>query len=504
MTPERWRQINDLFHAALDRDPAARDRFLDTVAASDPELAADVRSLLATHQTSGAFLETPAWGVAPELMLDDPAASLSGRQIGPYHVLEEIGRGGMGIVYAAEDARLRRPVALKALPPEYARDPARRERLMREARTAAALSHPAVATVFALEDIDGDLYLVSELVRGRTLREELADGPLPSTRLLDTLVDIAGGLSAAHALQIVHRDLKPENIVRRTDGQIKILDFGLARSHSGDARTTVRLTQSGMALGTPGYMAPEQFGGAEVDARADVFAFGILGWELAAGRHPLGANPSEALGRMNDLLEGRGAFSEPLPVAGLTAILRRCIRLDPAERYSSAEPLLADLRAMRPTQYQQAGVHARRPSSGLWWWQFHQAAVALVNGLTPIAVWFVRQWSPRYGVLLFFGVLALATMSVSLRLNLLFTSRVHPAILTAHLARHYPWMAGAEGGLAMLLLASAALVAGPRDAMAALLVTLAIATIASLGIIEPATTAAAGLTADSTHNDSSA
>jgi hypothetical protein len=130
--------------------------------------------------------------------------------------------------------------------------------------------------------------------------------------------------------------------------------------------------------------------------------------------------------------------------------------------------------------------------------------VALVNGLTPIAVWFVRQWAPRYGVLLFFAVLALATMSVSLRLNLLFTSRVHPAILAAHLARHYPWMAGAEGGLAMLLLVSAALVAGPRDAMAALLVTLAIATIASLGIIEPATTAAAGLTGDSPRTDASA
>jgi len=493
VTPERWRQVNDLFHAALERDPASRERFLDTAAAGDPELAAEVRSLLATHDSSSGFLDTPAWGVAPELILDDPESSLTGREIGAYRVLEEIGRGGMGIVYAAEDSRLRRLVALKALPPEFTRDSVRRERLMREARMAAALSHPAVATVFALEELEGDLYLVSELVRGRTLRDELADGPLPPARLLDTLIDIAAGLAAAHALRIVHRDLKPENIVRRTDGQVKILDFGLARSGGGDARTTMRLTHSGMALGTPGYMAPEQFTGADVDARADVFAFGMTAWELALGRHPLGAGGAEAPARMADLLEGRGAFSQPLPVPGLGPILRRCVRADPSERYSSAADLLLDLRALRPGQYETPAVQTPSPATGLWWWQFHQGAVALVNGLTPIAVWFVRQWAPRYGVLVFFAVLALATISVTLRLNLLFTSRVHPATLAAHHARHYPWMAGAEASLAVLLLAAAALAAGPHDAMAALLVTLAIVTIASLGIIEPATTAAAGI-----------
>jgi serine/threonine protein kinase len=496
VTPERWRQINDVFHAALEREPAVRDRFLDTIAERDADLAVEVRSLLARHAAAGGFLETPAWGVAPELVLDDGQASLAGRLIGPYQVEEEIGRGGMGVVYAAEDTRLRRPVALKALPPEYARDPSRRERLMREARTAAALSHPAVATVFALEDIDGELYLASELVRGRTLREELADGPLPPARLLETLTDIASGLAAAHALQIVHRDLKPENIVRRHDGQIKILDFGLARSHGTDARTTVRLTQTGMALGTPGYMAPEQFSGGDVDSRADVFAFGILGWELATGRHPLGADGAEALAPMKDLVDGRGTFAAGLPVHGLAPVLRRCVRLDPAERYRSAEPLLLDLRRARSASHDSAPATPEEPSSGMWWWQFHQAAVAVINGLSPIVVWFVRQWAPRYGLLLFYGVLALATLSVSLRLNLLFTAKVHPSMLRAHRARHYPWMAGAEGALALLLLVSAALVAGPRDAIAAVLVTLAISTIASLGIIEPATTAAAGLKLD--------
>jgi serine/threonine protein kinase len=198
-----------------------------------------------------------------------------------------------------------RQVAIKVLTPEFTRDATRRERLTREARAAAALSHPAIATIFALEEIDGDLYIVSELVRGRTLRQELAGGPVPVERLMPTLIDIASALCAAHQQGIVHRDLKPENIVRREDGQIKILDFGLASVEGANKQTTTRLTQSGIALGTPGYMAPEQVSGGPVDARTDLFAFGVLAWELATGEHPFGADHAALLARMADLMEGR-------------------------------------------------------------------------------------------------------------------------------------------------------------------------------------------------------
>ena len=313
MNAGRWQQINQIFHEALDRDAASRETYLQRATAGDPELLQEVQTLLTSHARAGEFLDRPAWAVEPELALGEEP-SLVGRQIGTYRILEEIGRGGMGVVYAAQDDRLRRTVALKALTPEYTRDPLRRERLTREARAAAALLHPAVATIFALEEIDGELYITSELVRGRTLREELRDGPLPPLQLLPVLVTIATALDAAHELGIVHRDLKPENIIRRDDGQVKVLDFGLAQSLArSDAPASTRLTEVGSALGTPGYMAPEQLSGKEVDARADIFAFGVLVWELATGEHPFGTDPG--VGARADDGTHRGAHDRPQPGA---------------------------------------------------------------------------------------------------------------------------------------------------------------------------------------------
>jgi predicted Ser/Thr protein kinase len=492
VTPERWRQVNDLFHAALELHGSARESLLVRTAATDARLADEVRSLLATHQSSaGEFLERPAWEVAPTLALGDDSPVRAGATIGPYRIVKEIGRGGMGVVYEAEDTRLRRPVALKALPLEYARDPSRRERLTREARAAAALAHPAIATIFALEELDGSLYLVSELVRGHTLREEVARGPMPAERLMPTLIELAAGLAAAHAAGIVHRDFKPENIVRCPDGHVKILDFGLARV----AESEPRLTQTGMAIGTPGYMPPEQLSGQAVDARTDVFAFGIVAWELATGQHPLGATAAEMLERMTDLLDGRSVTTSraPLPVEGLNAILRRCVRRNPADRYRSAEFILAELQALRGTGTPDSVGTRGRGRTPLWWWQFHQAIVAGVIASMPVAVWFVRGWDRTVGARLFLAVLALSTISVTIRLNLLFTSRVNFAHLGAQRSRVYRPMAAVEALLGGILLVAAALVAGAHDGLASVLVTLAVATVASLGVIEPATTASAGI-----------
>lgn len=489
MTPERWRQVNDLFHQVTELDNAAREELLTRTALTDAELVAEVRSLLAAHKPEAGFLEQPAWAVAPTLAFDEPLAR-AGAMVGPYKIIREIGRGGMGVVYEAEDTRLRRAVALKALPSEYTTDPVRRERLTREARAAAALTHPSIATIFALDELEGALYLVSELVRGETLREELGRGPIAGERLLSTLIDLAGGLAAAHDAGIVHRDFKPDNIIRCTDGRVKILDFGLARAPASDPR----LTQDGTALGTPGYMPPEQLAGQDVDARTDVFAFGVVAWELATGTHPFGASAAQML---EHLLEGRAvtAIAVTLPIAGLEPILRRCLRRDLSERYPSARPVLQDLQALRLTGAQPVVVPPveANPATALGWWQVHQAVLAMVIASMPVVTWFVRRWDPRLGSWLFLLVLALATISVATRLNLLFTSRVNLPHLRDQRRRVYPVMAGAEAILGVLLLASAAMVAGDTDALASVLVTLAVATMASLGVIEPATTAAAGI-----------
>ncbi|MDQ3212271.1 MAG: serine/threonine protein kinase [Acidobacteriota bacterium] len=491
MTPARWQQINELFHAALKREQATRHMFLRTAAEGDPDLLREVETLLRSHENARGFLDEPAWGVAAELILGEPAASLTGRQLGPYRVVQEIGRGGMGVVYAAEDQRLGRMVALKALTPEYTRDPIRRARLAREARSTAAFSHPGIATVFALEEIDGELYIASEFVEGYTLREELQTGPLAVDRLLPSLIEIATALAAAHERGIVHRDLKPENVIRRTDGQLKVLDFGLASTTaSSEAPSFTRLTEVGVALGTPGYMAPEQLGGGEVDARADVFAFGVLAWELATAEHPFGRDPAAALARMTELMGGGSAsLSRSLPVAGLDGVVRRCMRAAPAERYPSAAALLADLRSVeRGATRQPAGAFP------LWWWQCHQLVVSALNASMTAAVWLIRQWMPRpYGSVIFLVALMLATVSVTLRLNLWFTSRVHPEMLDRHRARLFPAVLGADALLGTAWLAAAGLIAGPHDAPAALLVVVGAATFASLALIEPATTRQAGL-----------
>jgi hypothetical protein len=241
-------------------------------------------------------------------------------------------------------------------------------------------------------------------------------------------------------------------------------------------------------------MAPEQLSGQAVDVRADVFSFGVTAWECATGEHPFGTDAAALLQRMAALLEGKtpADLSRKLPIHGLNIILRRCMRGTPADRYPSAEPLLRDLEAL-------VGGRAAPPEpemeTGLWWWQFHQATIAILNAAMPVAGWFVRKWAPRpYGSYVFFAMLALATVSVTFRLHLLFTSRVNRAALGRQRERTFSWIAGVEAMLAIVLLLAAALVAGDYDPMAAALVTLAIVTIASLGVIEPATTAAAGIT----------
>jgi hypothetical protein len=271
-----------------------------------------------------------------------------------------------------------------------------------------------------------------------------------------------------------------------------VLDFGLARTLNADVGTMTRQTETAVVAGTPGYLAPELFTGREADARSDVFVFGVVAWELATGEHPFGSGRNSQLARLLEMSEGREVtLRGSLPVSGLASIVRRCIRRRPEERYQTAAELLDDLRAL---QAPKRTGRVATVSQSLWWWQLHQGVVSGLDTATPVLAWIVREWSGR-GVAswMFFAVLALATAAVTLRLHLLFISRVHTGMLAAHRARLFPWIAAAEGTLGAILLASAVIIGAEHEATTAVLISLVIIIAASLTVIEPATTREAGL-----------
>jgi hypothetical protein len=475
-----WPRVTALFEAAVALDATAREQLLARSEAADPDVVAEVRAMLRAHDTAGAFLDEPVWVAAPELLVETPAeGSLSGRRIGPYHVREQVGRGGMGVVYAAEDERLGRTVALKMLPPSYSRDAVARERLLREARAAGALSHPNIATVYALEEFDGDLFIASELVRGQTLRTALASGGLPGERLLPALLQIAEALEAAHRHGIVHRDLKPENVLYTPDGRVKVVDFGIAR-HLSPPEGRPGLTVAGAQLGTPGYMGPEQLRGGPIDARADVFAFGVMAYELATGTHPFGGSDPAAL--LERLVSDDPPLSRQLAPAGLDVIVRRCVRGEPSARYASGAELVEALRRMHGSP--------PLPLPGAWWWKFHQIAVASLTIAACIVVWLRKGWIAPYGSATFLTALVLGTITTTLRLHLWFVSQVHPVALVPLRRRVLRWVVFCEGLFVAILLGMAIALTGPHDGTAAELVIIALLMALSLMVIEPATTRA--------------
>jgi len=269
----------------------------------------------------------------------------AGARLGPYEILAPLGAGAMGEVYRARDPRLGRDVAIKVLPPAFAGDSDRLSRFEREARSVASLNHPNIVAIYDVGSEDGRPFLVTELLQGETLRSRLRESALPVRQALDFALQIARGLAAAHDKGIVHRDLKPENLFLTKERRLKILDFGLAKlvgSHAGPAESTmgVGTTQSGVVLGTVGYMAPEQVRGEPADHRADIFAFGAILYEMLSGGRAFQART--AIETMNAILHADPAPIATVPgavPAALERIVRHCLEKDPAERYQSAHDL---------------------------------------------------------------------------------------------------------------------------------------------------------------------
>jgi tetratricopeptide (TPR) repeat protein len=285
--------------------------------------------------------------------------SLIGRTISRYEILEEISRGGMGVVYRARDVRLNRDVALKVLPPDLVADPARRARFVQEAQAASALEHPHIAVIHEIDEADGICFIAMELVRGQKLADFIAPGPLPAGRALDLAVEIAEGLSRAHDKGIVHRDLKPANVMLTEDGHAKIIDFGLAKlvealGSDSDGQTILKNeTDPGMVLGTATYMSPEQARGGKIDHRTDIFSFGILVYEMLTGRPPFRGNTG--IDTMHAILHDPvpqlpslgGASSSSEMTREVQRILDKCLTKDPDERYQGLRDVVVDLRAAR-------------------------------------------------------------------------------------------------------------------------------------------------------------
>jgi len=337
MSPERWRQIEEVYHSALRRAPDQRVPFLDGACGEDQELRREVESLLRQGESKTALVDRPAWEAAGELLdthTMDQASELAGHRISHYEILQKLGEGGMGVVYKARDTRLGRTVAIKVVNAEFT------QRFEREARAIAALNHPHICTLYEVGEHEGAPYLVMEYVEGRPLK-----GPLPAGEALRYSIQICEALAAAHKAGIVHRDLKPDNILLTSEGSVKVLDFGLAKlqpTAKTDAPTLTTMTEQGAIAGTGPYMSPEQAQGEAVDARSDIFSFGAVLYELLSGRRAF---------RRETMTATLAAViaQEPPPLKEappeVVRIVGKMLAKKRESRYQSTEELLADLRA---------------------------------------------------------------------------------------------------------------------------------------------------------------
>jgi serine/threonine protein kinase/tetratricopeptide (TPR) repeat protein len=356
MKPERWTQINDLFQSATDCGPEQRAVFLDGACGGDESLRREVESLVVAYERTENFIETPAFEVAPELLISETSDAVIGELIGHYRIEALIGVGGMGEVYLARDERLGRKVALKLLPEELTADETQVSRFKTEARAASALNHPNILTVYEISSEGNRHFIATEFIEGVTLRAWLSRGKINLGDGLEVAVQVASGVAAAHETGVVHRDIKPENIMLRPDGYVKVLDFGIAKlseqqtaANRGDVgKMDVHQTRLGLVLGTGRYMSPEQARGEKADARSDIWSLGVVIYEMVAGVPPFqGETPSDCIACI--------LMTEPPSLSGtvpdippkLESIVKRALRKNRDARYQTSKEMLVDLRSLK-------------------------------------------------------------------------------------------------------------------------------------------------------------
>jgi Tol biopolymer transport system component/predicted Ser/Thr protein kinase len=353
MRQQRWQQIEQLYHLVLEHEEVERAAFLQQACAGDEMLLREVQSLLACEQHVQSFMEAPALDVAAKVMAEDQAHALLGRQLGAYQVISLLGVGGMGEVYLAQDTKLDRLDALKILPAELASDPDRLQRFIREAKAASALRHPNVATIYEIGESDGVHFIAMEYVEGQTLAAEIRGRLLDAAEVVEIGIQVADALEEAHARGITHRDIKPANIMMTPRGQVKVLDFGLAKvtEPGGQAAASdlskLAKTGTGIVLGTVRYMSPEQTRGLKLDARTDLFSLGVVLYEMVAGRPPFeGETSSDVLVAILERQPESLARRPDVP-AELERIIRKALEKDREVRYQHASELRADLKRLK-------------------------------------------------------------------------------------------------------------------------------------------------------------
>jgi serine/threonine protein kinase len=397
---ERWQQVKKIFNAALERPVGERSRYLAQACAGDEDLRAEVESLLAADSQADNVLLIPI-GPAPFMDTIVPTTLAPGTRFGPYEIERLLGAGGMGEVYKARDTRLDRTVAMKVLPSRFARDPELRKRLHREARAISSLNHPHIRALYDIGEQDGLEFLVMEYLEGETLADRLGAGPLPLTEAVRYAQEMIGALAEAHQHGIVHRDLKPRNVMLAKSGT-KLLDFGIAKVRGELAEDTgegaAGLTAKGSVLGTLQYMAPEQLEGHQVDVRTDIFAFGLVVYEMVTGRKAFEATTETSL--IVAILERDPTplrAVQPLAPLWLETLVARCLAKRPADRWQSSVELLAQL-AQDGSEAAALASMGREPAAGM-----EESPTQGATGLT--------ESRPATGELASIAVLAFTNMS---------------------------------------------------------------------------------------------
>ncbi len=402
MKPEQWLEIERIYHAALEQKPGERAAFVVQECGSDEELRREIESLLAEEAGAGAFIERSAMEVAAREIASAIRRLPAGRRLGAYQIVEPVGAGGMGEVYRARDIRLDRTVAIKVPPSDVPTDDDRVRRFLREAKAASALSHPNVAHIYEIGESDGTSFIAMEFVEGRTLAAAIAERPLEERHIVDIAVQIADALDEAHMKGITHRDIKPANIMLTARGQVKVLDFGVAKLNPlvGESATrglfAATATAAGVVMGTVDYMSPEQALGREVDGRSDLFSLGVVLYEMATGRSPFrGATATETMDRIRHHDPGPLMQFSTGTSPALERIVRKCLEKDRQQRYQSAHDLLTELRDLQREHI--SGSASAATSGGFKRWQSGVLATLVILAAGALAWSVMRREAPAGG-----------------------------------------------------------------------------------------------------------